>query len=123
MDTKMTTKYDNVLYKKAHVNHPCTLFVRASSENYKWTVALFKELCKEYTYRYEKTHACQTKFEKIFEQVPTGVPVGPMTDFALAMPVGYKCSDAVKSYRTYYINDKKDICTWKKRPIPYWFKV
>ena len=44
------------------------------------------------------------------------------------MPEEYKCNylrihnNAVRAYRCYYVNDKKDIAKWEKsRPMPMWY--
>ena len=54
-----STKYsdDNELYKTAHLNHPCSIWVRQARENYKWLYRHFVALCDEYTHRYGKSHA------------------------------------------------------------------
>lgn len=41
-------------YKLSHKNHPCSIWVRSSLENYLWLCELGLELCDEYTYRYGK---------------------------------------------------------------------
>jgi hypothetical protein len=110
------------LYKLTHKNHPCTIWTRTTSSNYKWLYDLFYELCEEYTYRYGKIHLCDTKLKNILVFVPKNIPIGPMTDFALAMPDECKQEDAVESYRTYYRTDKRHLCEWKKREVPEWFE-
>ena len=47
-------------YKLAHKNHPCSIWVRESLSNYLWLIELAKELSKEYTYRYGKSHKCES---------------------------------------------------------------
>ena len=111
------------LYKLTHKNHPCSIWVRASSANYKWLYQLFIHLCEEYTHRYGKTHLCEQKFKDVLCNVPVNITVGPMTPWAQAMPEEYKSEDPVESYRTYYINDKADMCVWTRRETPYWVPV
>ena len=41
---------DGVLYKASHINHPSAIWVRASVNNYQWTLRLWQQLCFEYTY-------------------------------------------------------------------------
>ena len=38
---------DNDLYKKTHVNHPSSVWVRSSRHHYVWTLRLLVALCKE----------------------------------------------------------------------------
>jgi hypothetical protein len=40
----------------------------------------------------------------------------------LAMGDEFKIGDdVIESYRNYYIEGKKDIVSWKNRPVPEWF--
>ena len=41
-------------YKKTHVNHPCTKWVRESLQNYRWLMRLITGLNDEYRKRYNK---------------------------------------------------------------------
>lgn len=99
-------------YKLAHKNHPCTIWVRTSLGNYKWLCQLGIELCKEYTYRYGKTHVCEQYILTLSEQVPPIPDVG-FTTPAQAMPDMYKDKDVIEAYRTYYFFDKHRMLFWK----------
>ena len=44
------------LYKPCFHNHPCTIWAGKSMGNFIWLCELGIELCKEYSYRYEKDH-------------------------------------------------------------------
>jgi len=108
-------------YKRSFYNHPCTKWVRESSDNYQWLIDHAKSLCKEYTDRYDKTH----KSEKVIDWCDINRPDLPesgLTEFAQAMPEEYKNKDAVEAYRTYYLNDKKYFAKWKNGNVPSWFK-
>lgn len=111
------------LYKLTHKNHPCAIWTRESSENYAWLYNLFCDLCKEYTYRYNKIHLCEKKLKMVLNFFPDNIKVGTMTPFKLAMPDEYKKDDPVESYREYYIKSKKNICKWKYTETPEWFIV
>jgi len=108
------------LYKKTHVNHPCARWVRESVSNYVWTWCLLSCLCKEYTFRYNKTHKTES-LVNLLMQAPF-VPAGPITEPAQAMPDKYKDSDPVKAYRDYYIGEKKAFAKWTNRSVPEWFR-
>jgi hypothetical protein len=112
---------DDILYKATHVNHPCAKWARGSLGNYNWLYEYFIELCKEYTYRYEKTHLTEKKLGKILKTPPKNLKSKDLTPFAQAMPDKYKNSDVTKAYRKYYINDKNHLADWKKREKPLWF--
>ena len=107
-------------YKRGFYNHPCTKWVRASSENYDWLIEHARALCTEYTRRYGKVH----KSEKVIDWCDANRPELPdvgLTPFAQAMPEDYKNEDAVEAYRTYYRNDKRRFATWKDVDPPTWF--
>lgn len=114
---------DVQLYKATHVNHPCAIWVRTCDKNYTITYQLFIALCKEYTYRYQKTHKCYELFNITLSKLPDNIPNSKkMTPPALAMPEEYKVKSTIDSYRNYYRLGKKDIATWNKnRETPYWF--
>lgn len=55
---RVTGLYDgDEIYKATHANHPCTVWVRASFNNYTWLTLYFKALLDEYTFRWPgRTH-------------------------------------------------------------------
>lgn len=109
------------VYKETHKNHPASIWARTSRDNYEWLNHLGLELCKEYTYRYGKTHKCQS----ILKDLTHGnsfIPSGPMTPFEKCMPDQYKVNDPVESYRNYYRGDKAYIAKWTRRETPDWWK-
>lgn len=111
---------ENVPYKQTHINHPCSVWARKTRNNFKYLAELGLELCKEYTFRYERQHGCKEIIEQCLEN-KLFIPDGELTDFALAMPDEYRSNCAISSYRKYYINDKKHIAKWKNRTVPEWF--
>lgn len=117
-----SNELNNNLYKASHINHPSNIWVRQSRENYIWLYKLWRELCKEYTYRYGKIHLTQRKLHKYLKFIPNNIPrnIG-ITKILLAMPEQYKRDNPIESYRLYYINEKKDFSKWTKRNIPNWF--
>ncbi len=111
------------LYKRTNAfkNHPCTKWIRESTGNYMWIYILFCELCKEYTYRYNKVHLCEKRFIEIFNEIPELIPEGNITMFAQAMFDDVKHKNPVIAYRNYYKKYKKNFCIWSKRQVPYWY--
>ena len=77
-------------------------------------------LCKEYSYRYNKVHACEAVITYCLNNC-NFVEEGNLTEFALAMPENYKSSCAVESYRNYYRNDKAHLANWGIRNKPEWY--
>lgn len=112
-------------YKLAHKNHPCTIWARTSLENYKWLCNLGYELCKEYTYRYGKTHKCEEYITEMAKYTPPIPNIG-FTSPAQAMPEIYKDEDPTIAYKHYYFFDKYNIHSWKGkkngRSKPFWIK-
>ena len=64
----------DVPYKKAHYNHPSTIWTRESDEHYMWLFDHMVALGKEYTKRYGKTHLSITKCFLPLYRIPVGIP-------------------------------------------------
>lgn len=108
-------------YKMAHKNHPSTIWVRASSENYRWLWKHFDALLKEYTHRYGKHHATE-RLRNILFMPPLNIVHGvPFTDPPQCMPEICKGEDTVLAYQNYYIIEKSGFARWTKRETPAWF--
>lgn len=104
-----------ILYKTCFINHPCTKWVRESTNNYIWLCKHFKALCEEYTYRYGRSHVCEKFIPLIGDELLNKMIDVERTHFALAMPEEYKVEDPVQSYRNYYIGKKIQNNFWTKR--------
>ena len=107
----------DVLYKKTHVNHPSSVWARASLKNYTWLYDHFIALCDEYTHRYGKTHLTDTKFRELLKVVPYHVQL----DYSKppkCMPSEYKCGSVVKSYQAYYYHTKRSFSKYTNRAVP-----
>lgn len=112
------------IYKLTHKNHPSAIWTRSSREHYLWLHSLLFALCKEYTWRYEKTHKVEREgLLDTLKLPPDNIPnAGWLSDPTPAMPDEYKVvSNAIKSYQNYYIGSKKEFAVWKNRPTPPWF--
>ena len=107
-----------------YANHPCTKWCGESRSNFIWAVKHAIALAKEYTFRYEKTHACEAGIYKLGKMSEI-IPKGELTAHALAMPEIYQNNlSAVASYRDYYWYDKRHNiqCEWNKgRSVPVWW--
>jgi hypothetical protein len=112
---------DSVLYSATHINHPSSVWVRQSAENYNWLFGLFQALMTEYTHRYGKTHAT-SRLEMHLAKLPKNIPQKSFTEPTPAMPDDVKVpGDSIASYRRYYIQNKPHLASWKKRPVPEWY--
>lgn len=119
---RLPDERESVIWKASHIKHPSGLWVRSSSTHYQWLLALWLELLKEYTFRYEKIHATE-RMKIWFGQLPKNIPhKGWLSDPTPAMPDEYKVEgNVIQSYRNYYIGGKKSFANWKKRDVPTWF--
>ncbi|MDB4590923.1 pyrimidine dimer DNA glycosylase/endonuclease V [Flavobacteriaceae bacterium] len=100
-------------YKIAHLNHPCTKWVRETKANHEWALKLARALCIQYTYRTGKLHKCTAVvdwLEQKLDQIAWSNV--NLTPFVLAMPDRYQCSDPVLSYRLYHQSEKRGY--WRK---------
>ena len=101
---------DYIPYKKAHYNHPSTVWVRQNSRNYYWLYHHMLALGDEYKKRYGKKHLSITKCCEPLQYVPTGMPLGgPIIQPPQAMPDEYKHKDSIVAYWQYYIHGKSHI--------------
>jgi hypothetical protein len=111
---------DKVPYKKAHYNHPSTIWVRENAYNYLWLYRHMLALGFEYTKRYGKQHLTITKCYDPLFRLPPGIPVPkPLTHTQppQAMPDEYKDECSLQAYWNYYINDKKHIANLNKEKL------
>lgn len=114
---------EHILYKATHIHHPSAVWVRQSDANYAWLYRLFGALMDEYTYRYDKTHACE-KLSDVLSYRPKNILKSEFTEPTPAMPNEVKVvDDSIKSYRNYYINNKMHLASWKKRSPPGWYNA
>lgn len=108
-------------YKTTHKNHPSAVWARSSKQNFEWLVLHGLALSKEYTYRYNKVHACEKVIADCSRQSAL-FPDLSLLPFAQAMPDEYKNPDPVAAYRAYCVGAKADMAAWIKRPKPDWFQ-
>lgn len=131
----------SVLPKATHVNHPSTVWVRSSAQNYLWAVQLYNALCDEYLNRYGREHAYASyEIRTILNQIPQDLKPDHDEDhvkmealvtsdldidwskFPLCMPEMYKrSSDPVECYRDFYFCEKRRFARWKDGNKPEWF--
>ena len=113
-------------YKTTHKNHPCTIWTRASIDNFWWLTEHAKEMNYQYRWRYKRdyNHKSWEVIKDVVKQnqaiIRTIPDIGP-TPFAQAMPETLRIeNDAVTAYRNYYRT--KDFASWcKGTPPPYWW--
>ena len=116
LSTAARRRGNDVGYKSAYPNHPMTIWVGDTRDNFCWALQHAIELSKEYTLRYSKFHACQKIIDDIHKYYPD-MSFANITEPPQCMPDEFKCDDFVRAYRDYYIHKIGD---WKLPPK--WFK-
>ena len=110
------------LYKATHKNHPSAIWARTCWKQYSWLYQHMCYLMEEYTYRYGKHHATERLIHDLWKP-PCNLPVGDFTDPPQCMPDYCKNEDTVSAYHKYYIMEKANFATWKRRDKPEWFNI
>ena len=83
-------------YKGGYHHHPCTVWAGHVRANFHWLTDHAIQLCKEYTIRFGKTHACEQPIKQMADMcyiIPRFNPETSRrerTPFALAMPDEYR---------------------------------
>ena len=109
---------EDVPYKKSHLNHPSSVWVRANNENYQWLYNHMLALGEEYAKRYKRTHLTITKCKDILAVAPLNIPTGSFNEPPQCMPDEYKVdNDSVSAYWNYYEQDKYKIANKNEQKI------
>lgn len=113
------SSFSTSFYAATHVNHPSAVWIRDSIDNYIYAYCLLEELCKEYTYRYGKTHKTEGLLD-LFAEPPKNISDKSFYQPPQCMPDYCKDKCSVQAYRNYYVQEKSDMLEYKKREKPYW---
>jgi len=108
---------DNVPYKKAHLNHPSTIWVRESVHHYWWLYDHMIALGKEYTARYNKHHLSIAKCRDALFYPPLGMPDNGFKEPPQCMPDEYKDPSSLIAYWNYYEQDKHKVRNKNEKKI------
>ena len=109
--------FTDVPYKKAHYNHPSTIWVRQNKNHYRWLYNHMIGLGEEYSDRYGKIHLSIIKCKCPLFTYPTDIPDGKFEQPPQCMPDEYKDKCSIQAYWNYYIGDKKQIANLKKERL------
>jgi hypothetical protein len=120
MRWKLDDSREDNLYLASHMKHPSGIWCRETSGNYMWLYSLWRDLMKEYTFRYGKHHVAE-KLIPFLDNLPKNIKIGNITPMPQCMPEQYKVPDSIQAYHNYYINDKQPFAVWTNRPIPNWY--
>lgn len=93
--------------KGKHRNHPCTKWAAESVDHAQWLIDHGLSLCEEYTYRYNKIHACRRVLENALGIFPKG-DITKVDKFTRAMPDDLKLDNSIDTFTAYkrYIKSK-----------------
>jgi hypothetical protein len=119
-------KSGDIGYRPCHITHPCAIWTRKTICNYYWLIKLGLELCREFTFRYNKVHKCYNHLIWLQWHYPPNIPHKNLTTFAIAMGNEYKISDdPIICYKHFYNTSKKErgLLTYTGRHIPHWIDI
>ena len=109
---------DLIPYKRAHLNHPSTIWVRSSRSTYFWAYEYMMALGREYTKRYGKEHLTIIKCRDFLSQYPRHIQGDDWREPPQCMPDEYKVEgDSISAYWNYYEGDKYKIANKNEQKI------
>jgi hypothetical protein len=115
-------------HSKSHYKHPCSIWTRASRENFEWLLAHALEQSSEYTRRYKREHAsekhikwCRDNYDTIqFPSIGRTPFARCFGEFKLELDIRIK--NAIDAYRKFYQLDKLEFARWPSQSeIPDWW--
>lgn len=115
-------------YRPSHKNHPTSIWIRASYDNFQWAIAHAHAIFDEYTARYGKIHKSQNILDWCEDNVSKlGFDSFELTPFAIAISEDSICRtlpefdarNPINAYRLYVKFDKAHLHAWKRNK-PTW---
>ena len=89
-------------YKKTHVNHPCAVWIRQSTQHYLYVYKLMMNLGILYHARQNRAHKTILDHQMKLASCPPLLKDKGWTNPPQCMPEEYRCSDTVEAYQNYY---------------------
>lgn len=110
-------------YALTHYNHPCGVWARQTSSNFKWLYQHGIALADVYKLAYGRNHACIPIIEECYKQNKL-IPSGLITPFANATPYKSSTEPIHLIYRKYMTDKWNEDAnpTWRNRDVPPWYK-
>lgn len=113
-------------YRTTHANHPCAIWTRASTGNFRWLLDHAWSISLQYSAAYEKNHKSNEVLKKLTDWQSESdfyyyFGTNERTPHPQCMPDEYKDQNTVQAYRNYYIGSKARFAKWKNRPEPIWW--
>ena len=121
VDTSLSASSLDGLYNPIRLNHPCTKWTAASSDNFHWLWDLGRYLCREYTYRYGRKHKLENMIYYIGDLTANMSWYKETLPRPQCMPAIYKNeTDSLHAYRYYYLAEKTHLLKYTRRSVPEW---
>ena len=109
----------SIRYRPCFFNHPCTIWMRESWENFEFSLLLVYALDSEAQWRGFNKHKSASMVHQL--PLPKNLPSKGFTMPRQAMPDEYLDEDPVKAYRGYYMDAKHHLATYTRRGPPTWW--
>lgn len=113
--------------KPSHKNHPASIWVRKSLQNYEWLLDHGHCICDEYKSRYKREHKSKDYLDWFSQQdAPLNFEYSGLTSFPRCFSSFVEelkpIKDTHEAYRQFYFLDKKDFAKWPSlEKIPSWW--
>jgi hypothetical protein len=112
----------NDIYKSTHINHPCAVWARMTTSNYKWLYSYLEALGDEYYMRRCKVHKTISDLRNPLIFGYGLMPSGYLTTFTNCSL--YKDQDVFEAYKSTLINkwnNDKYTPKWTNTSKPTWY--
>ncbi len=115
---------DSTLYKPAYINHPMTIWVGHSKQNWRWLFEHAKGIAEQYTLRFNRKHKSQNILTLLWlMEAESSLPENGFTSPPQCMPDEYKVKgNSLIAYRKYYKGDKAYFAKWAYSDTPWWWE-
>jgi len=115
-------------YRPSHKNHPMTLWISSSRENYMFAAEIAMSLALEYNKRFGKIHACSKHALWLYKNQPNYFEIresekayyatkdvrNDLTRIPECMPDKYKVPSIIESYKLYYMGEKEGFARYTR---------
>jgi len=125
-DDDMPLTKSGTPYRGGYKHHPCTVWAGECQANFWWLFRHAREICRQYSLRYNKVHACEYAILSMGDRLCTlpgrtkNLSLLSRTDFVQAMPDELKRDCPVEAYRNYYRIAKRSIAKYRLGNAPEW---
>jgi hypothetical protein len=122
-EEEIPQRVDGIPMKISHINHPCSIWVRESRENYLWLWEHLKALTEEFEFRHGKKHHGASQLKRAYKGSFL-IADKPRTSFQNSSI--FKNEPTLEAYKATMVNKwKNDVRTpsWGNRERPVWYDL